>query len=98
MEYIKNIIQNKYEILQIIISFCDKNNFSLLEFFIDLYFKSLEALHSENPFEDILIKKFLNNNIINKIIEIINFIFLCGFTKEKNYDYILRKLALLQLS
>ena len=98
MEYIKNIIQNKYEILQIIISFFDKNNFSLLEFFIDLYFKSLEALHSENPFEDILKKNLLNNNIINKIIEIINWIILCGFTKKKNYDYILRKLALLQLS
>ena len=98
IEKIKNIIQNKYEILQIIITFFEKNNFSLLEFFFDSYFKVLEALHSENPVEDILNKNLLNNKIINKITQIINWIISCNFAKKKNYDYIFRKIASLELS
>ena len=98
MEELQNIIQNKYEILDIIIKFFQKNNFSFLEYFIDLYFKGLESLHSENPILDIMDKNLLQNEIIDKITDIINWVISCGFVKKKNYDFIFRKLANLQLS
>ena len=98
MKELQTIIQNKCEILDIIIKFFQKNNFCILEFFIDLYFKGLEALHSQNKVYDILDKNLLNNEIICKIIDIINWIISCGFVKKKNYDYIFQKLAALQLS
>ena len=95
---LQKIIKNRYEILDIIVKLCQQNNFSLLEFFIDLYFKALEALHSENPVSDILDNNLLNNEIICKIEDTINWIISCGSIKKKNYDYIFQKLADLQLS
>ena len=92
------IIQNRYEILEIIIKFCEKNNFSIIEFYIDLYLKVLEALHSENPVEDILNNNLLRNEHVSKLTDAINWIISCGFINKKDYDYIFRKIAALQLS
>ena len=98
MKQLKEIIQNKYEILLIINKFFKKNNFYLFEYFVDLYFESLQVLHSDNHFVDIMEKNLLDNEIIKDIMAIINWYLCCGFAEKKNYDYVYHKLAALQLS
>ena len=98
MKQLKEIIQNKYEILSIINKFFKKNNFSFIEYFIDLYFESLNSLHSDNHIADIMEQKLLDNEIIKDLIDIINWLLSCGLAEKKNYDYIFQQLAALQLS
>ena len=98
MKQLKKIIENKYEILAIINIFFKKNNFYLFEYLIDLYFESLQALHSDNPIKDIMKKNLLNNELIKDIIDIINWYLCCGFVEKRYYDYVFQKLAALQLS
>ena len=96
---LKRIIQNRYEILFIINKLFKKHNFSILEFYINLYFKLLEVLHSDNTKLDVIDENlFLNNEMVKKIIDIINYIISTGLIEKKNYDYIYQKLAALQLS
>ena len=96
--HLKSIITNKYEILDIINKFCKKNGFSILEFFIDLYFRAVDELYSQNPVSDILEKDILNHEYIDKITDSINWIMSCSFIEKKNFDNVFQKLAALQLS
>ena len=96
--HLKSLVIHKYEMLEIIDKFCKKNNFSILEFFIDLYFKAVDSLYSSNPISDILDKNILNIDYIDKITDSINWIMSCSFIEKKNFDKIFQKLAALQLS
>ena len=96
--HLKSIVNNRYEILDMINKFCKNNNFSLLEFFIDLYFKFVDEIYTQNPVSDIIDKDIFGHEYINSITDSINWIMSCGFIEKKNFDKVFRKLAALQLS
>ena len=97
IQQIKKIINHSYELLQIIINYLRKNNISLINFYIDLYFECCIACRSENPIKDILQENFINNALIKDIKNIINYIICCGFLRKENIDYFYQKIAELQL-
>ena len=90
---IKKIIKHSYELLQIIINYLRKNNISLINFYINLYFECCIACRSENPIKDILQENFINNALIKDIKNIINYIICCGFLRKENIDYFYQKIA-----
>ena len=91
---IKKIIGRSYELLQIIISYLEKNNIFIFQYFIDLYFEILLVLLPENNSQKTLIEnKFVSNELLNEIKNIINYLICCGFMKKTIIDYIYQKLA-----
>ncbi len=93
----ENIIGISYEIFQIIINFLEKNDISLIEYFIDLFFECVSSLHSETSIKDIVEKDLLNNGIFKEIKDIIYHLLCYGFLKKTNLDYVYQKISELQL-
>ena len=97
IQQLKIIIGNSYEVLHIIINYLNSNNIPLVEYFVDLFFKYVKELHSENQTKDNQYENLSNKEIIKEIKDAINWIICCGFLEKKNLDYIYQKVAELQL-
>ena len=87
---IKNIIENKYEILYIIFDYLLQYNTSPFIYFTDLYIKfiSLPGNESSDTNKDLIIEEI--DNIFSWFIS-------CGLIKKTDVDYIYQKIALYQL-
>ena len=97
IQQLKIIVDNSYEILHIIINYLNANNISLVEYFIDLFFKYINELHYEKQTKDNLCENISNDEVIDEIKDSINWIICCGFLEKTNLDYVYQKIAELQL-
>ena len=86
---IKEIIDNSYEILQIIINYLKKNKINPIFYFIDLYFDFLLINSIKDLSDD-------NKELLIKLKNILIYFFSCGFMNKKYSDYIYHKLSKIQ--
>ena len=83
---VKQIIDNSYEILDIIINYLSNNKINPIIYFIDLYFDFICMHYNTNN----------NNELLLNLKNILIWFLSCGFMDKKYIDYIFQRIAKLQ--